>query len=104
MNVLMISPGFPNEMPMFTRALLWLFALVHVVRFTVPAFVGGSAGGPFGDPWLTDPTAGTLLLDSDLHYWGVLCAVVGSVARPSTCQPIERRRASSGASQNWSAG
>jgi hypothetical protein len=59
---------------MFPKILLRLFAVVYIVRFAVPALVFASSGGPFGEPWLHDRQAGTLLLNSDIRYWGVTCA------------------------------
>lgn len=62
---------------MFGRLVLWILSVILVVRFAVPAIVGASAGKVFGEAWLAPGGAGTLLLDSDIRFWGVLCAVLG---------------------------
>lgn len=59
------------------RLVLVVFALIYAVRFAWPA-LSGSAGAPFGEPWLIDGT-GTLLLDSDLRYWGVTSATLSAL-------------------------
>ena len=64
---------------MFPKVLLRLFALVYIVRFAIPALISASAGGPFGEPWLHDRQMGTLLLDSDIRYWGVTCATIAAL-------------------------
>lgn len=61
---------------MLPKTLLRLFALVYIARFAMPALIFASAGGPFGVPWLHDPGNGTLLLDSDMRYWGMTCASI----------------------------
>lgn len=61
------------------RILLWTFAGVYVARFAWPALVSAGGGAPFGEPWLTDPAAGTPLLDSDLRYFGVACLTIAAL-------------------------
>jgi uncharacterized protein DUF4345 len=61
---------------MFPKILLRLFAIVYLVRFAMPALIFASSGGPFGVPWLDDGNKGTLLLDSDIRYWGMTCASI----------------------------
>jgi hypothetical protein len=61
---------------MLPKILLRLFAIVYIVRFAMPALIFASGGGPFGEAWLRDPHMGTLLLDSDMRYWGVTCASI----------------------------
>jgi len=61
---------------MLPRILLRLFAIVYIARFAMPALISASGGGPFGEPWLHDRQIGTLLLDSDIRYWGMTCASI----------------------------
>ena len=61
---------------MLPKILLRLFALVYIARFAIPALLFASAGGPFGVPWLRNANDGTLLLDSDMRYWGMTCASI----------------------------
>ena len=78
---------------MFPKILLRLFAVVYIARFAVPALIGASAGGPFGEPWLRDPRAGTLLLDSDIHYWGVTCASIAVLFAVASADVVRHRLA-----------
>ena len=64
---------------MLSKIILRLFAVVYIVRFAMPALIFASAGGPFGEPWLRDRHMGTLLLDSDIRYWGVTCASIAVI-------------------------
>jgi Domain of unknown function (DUF4345) len=64
---------------MLPKLLLRLFAIVYIARFAIPALMHASAGGPFGEPWLHDRQAGTLLLNSDIRYWGVTCASIAAL-------------------------
>src|SRR5262245_59753333 len=64
---------------MFPKILLRLFAIVYIVRFAMPALISASSGGPFGEPWLHDRHMGTLLLDSDMRYWGMTCASIAAL-------------------------
>jgi uncharacterized protein DUF4345 len=64
---------------MLPKILLRLFAVVYIARFAVPALIYASSGGPFGVPWLDDGNTGTLLLDSDMRYWGVTCASISAL-------------------------
>ncbi|GEM_PF-2275136 len=60
------------------RVLLVLFAIVYGVRFAWPALTGAGAGGPFGELWLPDGGS-SLLLDSDIRYWGVTSATIAAL-------------------------
>ena len=64
---------------MVPKILLRLFAIVYIARFALPALLFASAGGPFGVPWLDDGNRGTLLLDSDIRYWGMTCASISAL-------------------------
>lgn len=64
---------------MLPKILLRIFAVVYIARFAMPALIFASSGGPFGVPWLDDGNKGTLLLDSDIRYWGVTCASIAAL-------------------------
>jgi len=64
---------------MLPKIILRLFAIVYIIRFVAPALVGASSGGPFGVPWLDAGNEGSLLLDSDIRYWGVTCATISAL-------------------------
>src|SRR4051812_37781201 len=76
---------------MVPKILLRLFALVYIVRFAMPALIGASSGGPFGEPWLHDRQVGTLLLDSDIRYWGVTCASIAAVFAVASFDVVRHR-------------
>lgn len=78
---------------MFAKILLRVFAVVYLARFAIPAMAGASSGGPFGEPWLRDPRAGTLLLDSDIHYWGVTCASIAVLFAVASADVVRHRLA-----------
>ncbi len=61
---------------MFQRVVLWLLAVIYLVRFAVPALVSASGARVFGAPWLDPGQEATALLDSDIRYWGVMCATM----------------------------
>ena len=63
---------------MVARLLLLAFSLVYLVRFAVPAVLSAGAGAPFGVPWLPDGGA-SLLLDSDIRYWGFTSATIAAL-------------------------
>lgn len=58
--------------------LLRAFALIYLVRFAWPALTAASGASVFGEPWLPQGGA-TLLLDSDIRYWGVTSATVAAL-------------------------
>jgi hypothetical protein len=78
---------------MLPKILLRLFAVVYIVRFAVPALMYASAGGPFGEPWLRDRHMGTLLLDSDIRYWGATCASIAALFAIASFDVVRHRLA-----------
>jgi len=58
--------------------LLRVFAVIYVVRFAWPALSAASGASVFGEPWLPDGGA-SLLLDSDIRYWGVTSATIAAL-------------------------
>jgi hypothetical protein len=78
---------------MLPKILLRLFAIVYIARFAIPALTHASAGGPFGEPWLHDRQAGTLLLDSDIRYWGVTCASIAALFAYASFDIVRHRLA-----------
>jgi hypothetical protein len=61
---------------------IWLAisGLLMFFRFGGPALIFGATGpGPFGNRWLLEPTTGTLLLDTDLRFFGAMMIGVGVI-------------------------
>jgi hypothetical protein len=67
------------------RILQVLFAIAGLLmffRFGGPALIFGTTGpGPFGNPWLTQGKAATLLLDADLRFFGAMQEAVNGASR-----------------------
>jgi hypothetical protein len=62
------------------QILLGLGGLLMVFRFGLPALVFGTTGpGPLGNRWLVPGQAATLLLDSDLRFFGAMMIGIGLV-------------------------
>ena len=79
------------------RVLQVLFAIAVFLmffRFGGPALLFGTTGpGPFGNGWLTDTGAPTLLLDADLRFFGAMMIGIGvifvwAIARPEASRPV----------------
>ncbi len=59
---------------------LGISALLMFFRFGWPALVFGATGpGPFGNRWVTDGAAATLLLDADLRFFGAMMFGLGVI-------------------------
>jgi len=62
------------------RILFVISGLLMFFRFCGPALIFGATGpGPFGNRWLAEGTIGTLLLDSDLRFFGALMLGIGAI-------------------------
>lgn len=62
------------------QILLGISALLMIFRFGLPALTHGATGpGPFGNRWLTPGTTATLLLDSDLRFFGAMMLGIGAI-------------------------
>jgi|SRR5215831_6380180 len=62
------------------QILLAISGLLMFFRFGGPALIFGATGpGPFGNRWLAQGTIGTLLLDSDLRFFGAMILGLGVV-------------------------
>lgn len=62
------------------QILLAVGGLLMFFRFGGPAFVFGATGpGPFGNRWLVDGKTATLLLDSDLRFFGAMMIGLGCI-------------------------
>jgi hypothetical protein len=62
------------------QILLGIGGLLMVFRFGLPALVFGTTGpGPLGNRWLLPSQAATLLLDSDLRFFGAMMIGIGFV-------------------------
>ena len=62
------------------QILLGIGGLLMVFRFGGPALVFGATGpGPFGNRWLAEGNSATLLLDSDLRFFGAMMIGIGAV-------------------------
>ena len=60
------------------QILLALGGLLMLFRFGLPALMYGSTGpGPFGNRWLVEGQTTTLLLDSDLRFFGAMMIGIG---------------------------
>ena len=65
---------------MALQILLAISGLLMFFRFGGPALIFGATGpGPFGNRWLLEPTTGTLLLDTDLRFFGAMMIGVGVI-------------------------
>ena len=62
------------------QILLGIGGLLMFFRFGGPALVFGATGpGPFGNRWLAEGNSATLLLDSDLRFFGAMMIGIGAV-------------------------
>ena len=62
------------------QILLGIGGLLMFFRFGGPALVFGATGpGPFGNGWLAQGNSATLLLDSDLRFFGAMMIGIGAV-------------------------
>ena len=62
------------------RILLVISGLLMFFRFGGPALIFGAMGpGPFGNRWLAEGTNATLLLDSDLRFFGAMMLGIGVI-------------------------
>ena len=62
------------------QILLGIGGLLMLFRFGLPALMFGTTGpGPFGNRWLVPGQATTLLLDSDLRFFGAMMIGIGIV-------------------------
>lgn len=60
------------------RILLVVGGLLMLFRFGLPALMYGATGpGPLGNPWLEEGQTATLLLDSDLRFFGAMMIGIG---------------------------
>jgi len=65
---------------MTLQILLAISGLLMFFRFGGPALIFGATGpGPFGNRWLLEPTTGTLLLDTDLRFFGAMMIGIGVI-------------------------
>ena len=62
------------------QVLFAIAGLLMFFRFGGPALIFGATGpGPFGNPWVGEGGAATLLLDADLRFFGAVLIGVGVV-------------------------
>lgn len=62
------------------QILLAIGGLLMFFRFGGPALIFGATGpGPFGNRWLAEGKAATLLLDADLRFFGAMMLGIGIV-------------------------
>jgi len=62
------------------QTLLALGGLLMVFRFGLPALMYGATGlGPFGNRWIAEGQTATLLLDSDLRFFGAMMIGIGAL-------------------------
>ena len=62
------------------QILLGIGGLLMLLRFGLPALMFGTTGpGPFGNRWLAPGQTTTLLLDSDLRFFGAMMIGIGIV-------------------------
>ena len=60
--------------------LLGISGLLMLFRFGAPALIFGATGpGPFGNRWLAEGNTATLLLDSDLRFFGAMMLGLGAI-------------------------
>ena len=62
---------------MVSRILLVTLSVIYAVRFAIPALFGASGASVFGEPWLAPGGEVTAFLDSDIRFFGVMCATLG---------------------------
>jgi hypothetical protein len=76
------------------QVLFGIAAFLMFFRFGGPALLFGTTGpGPFGNRWLTDSGAATLLLDADLRFFGALLLGIGvvfvwAITKPEAAKPV----------------
>ena len=62
------------------QILLGISGLLMFFRFGGPALIHGATGpGPFGNLWLADGRAATLLLDADMRFFGAMMIGIGVI-------------------------
>ena len=62
------------------QILLAVGGLLMLFRFGLPALIYGATGpGPFGNRWVEEGHAATLLLDADIRFFGAMMIGVGFV-------------------------
>lgn len=60
------------------QILLAVAGLLCLFRFGMPALIYGATGpGPFGNRWLAEGAAATLLLDADIRFFGAMMLGIG---------------------------
>jgi hypothetical protein len=65
---------------MVLRILFAISGSLMFFRFGGPALIFGATGpGPLGNRWLAEGTTATLLLDSDLRFFGALMLGIGAI-------------------------
>jgi len=65
---------------MVLQILLGISGLLMFFRFGGPALIFGATGrGPFGNRWLVEGKAATLLLDADLRFFGAMMIGIGVI-------------------------
>ena len=65
---------------MVLQVLLGISGLLMLFRFGAPALIFGATGpGPFGNRWLAEGNTATLLLDSDLRFFGAMMLGLGAI-------------------------
>ena len=63
------------------QILLGIAGLLMLFRFGGPALVFGATGpGPLGNRWFEEGASATLLLDTDLRFFGAMMIGVGLVS------------------------
>jgi hypothetical protein len=74
-----VEDSFDNRMKRRVLQLcLVIGGLLMLLRFGWPGLVYGASGpGPFGNNWLSEGRTATLLLDSDLRFFGAIAMGVG---------------------------
>jgi uncharacterized protein YjeT (DUF2065 family) len=76
------------------QVLFGIAAFLMFFRFGGPALIFGTSGpGPFGNPWVTQTGAATLLLDADLRFFGAMMIGIGviflwAIAKPQASRPV----------------
>ena len=62
------------------QILLGVSGLLMLLRFGAPALIFGASGpGPLGNRWLVEGNTATLLLDSDLRFFGAMMLGLGAI-------------------------
>jgi uncharacterized protein YjeT (DUF2065 family) len=76
------------------QVLFGIAVFLMFFRFGGPALIFGTSGpGPFGNPWVTQTGAATLLLDADLRFFGAMMIGIGviflwAIAKPQASRPV----------------